>query len=245
MSARIVAVFSTKGGVGKTTTAVNLAWEAARSDRVLLWDLDPQGASTYLLQVKPKLKRGVEALVAGDTDIRDAIRPSAQPGVDVLPADETYLDLESALEAERKSTKRLAKLLAPVLDDYDTIILDCPPVSSLLAQAALRAADVLVVPLSPAQLALRSLDQVTELVADSRRPPAVRAFFSIVDRRRKAHREAVERLPEHRPDVLPIAVPSSAVVERMGVERSPVGVFAPRSAAATAYRELWQAIRTA
>ena len=91
---KVIAVYSTKGGVGKTTTAVNLAWEAAKHFRVLLWDLDPQGAATYLMQVKPKLKGGVGELVAGDRKAASVIRSTGVDGIDVLPADASYRDLD-------------------------------------------------------------------------------------------------------------------------------------------------------
>ncbi|MCH4249904.1 MAG: ParA family protein [Microbacteriaceae bacterium] len=243
MDAQIIAVFSTKGGVGKTTTAVCLAALAAREGPTLLWDLDAQGASTYLLQVKPKLKHGVAALVEGRTGVRDLIRESPVPGLDVLPADPSYRSLAGDLDAAKKSSKRLAKVLGPVRAHYRTIVLDCPPESSTVAVAALRAADTVLVPLPPAPLSLRSLDQVAELVEDSEVPPRLVGFLSMVDRRRKAHREAQTMLPATRPEVLPITVPSSVVVERMGFERAPLSEFAPKSAAAQALQELWEAVR--
>ena len=104
MAATVIAVYSTKGGVGKTTTAVNLAWQAASEGRdVLLWDLDPQAAATWLLQVKPHLRGGAEALVRGRKPANKAVRESKLDRIDVLPADESYRDLDIALDAAKKS----------------------------------------------------------------------------------------------------------------------------------------------
>ena len=102
---RVVAVYSTKGGVGKTTAAVNLAWEAARDYRVLLWDLDPQGAATFLMQVKPKVKGGVGALVAGKSKVAGAIHSTAYGNLDVLPADASYRDLDLVFDHARSRSR--------------------------------------------------------------------------------------------------------------------------------------------
>lgn len=267
---KIVAVYSVKGGVGKTTAAVNLAWQAARTPdgrlaaadrragrkgkgkskaagtgqatpRVLLWDLDPQGAATYLLSVKPKLRGGAEALVRGKRSIADGVRSTAYPGLDVLPADASYRDLEIALDDAKSSTRRLEKALGPAARDYDVVVLDCPPGASLLAENVVRAADLVVVPLVPSPLSMRSLEQVAQLVAGVRKAPPVLAFLSMVDRRKTVHREAVAGLPA-RDDVLDVAVPYASVVERMGAERAPLATFAPRVAAAGAYADLWDAV---
>lgn len=239
---RTIAVYSVKGGVGKTTTAVNLAFAAAGTGSVLLWDLDPQGGATYLMQVKPKLRGGAESLLTGRTPVRGAVRQSGWETLDVLPADTTYRELELALDGAKKSERRIELTLASLDGDYDYTVLDCPPGSSVLARNVLRAADLVVVPLVPSPLVMRSLDQVLELVDDGDRPPRVLAFLTQVDRRKKAHRELADRLADERPEVVDVCVPASVVVERMGEHRAPLGSFAAATPAGAAYAALWRRV---
>lgn len=237
-------MWSVKGGVGKTTTAVNLAYEAAASGETLLWDLDPQGGATYLLDVKPRLRDGAAALVTGRTKVAGAVRQTAWETLDVLPGDATYRSLDLVLDDARKSRARVARTLAPLRHDYRTVVLDCPPGSSLVAANVVRAADVVLVPLDPGPLALRSLEQVREVVAERSRPPRVVGFLTMVDRRRLAHRRAVAEL-SGTGDVVDVVVPAAAVVERMGELRRPLAAYAPDSPAADAYRRLWRRTRRA
>ncbi|MDX2375322.1 ParA family protein [Microbacterium sp. LRZ72] len=241
MSARVIAVYSTKGGVGKTTTAVNLAWSAAaRGQRVLLWDMDPQAAATWLLGVKQKVRGGADSLVRGEKSAAKAVRESSVADVDVLPADDSYRDLALSLDAAKKSSTQVSLVLKTLRKDYDVIILDCPPGASLVAENAVRAADVVALPLVPAPLALRSLDQVSELVADAARKTPIVGFLTQVDRRKGGHRSAVEELPGRDSRVSDIVVPATVIVERMGQQRAPLGAYAPRSEAAQAYDALWE-----
>ncbi|MBG6215128.1 MAG: ParA family protein [Cryobacterium sp.] len=240
---KVVAVFSTKGGVGKTTAAVSLAFEAAREFRVLLWDLDPQGATTFLLQVKPKIKGGVGSLVAGQSRVTAAIRSTTYDNLDVLPADASYRDLDLVFDHAKKSEQRIAKILEQIHRDYDVVILDCPPGSSLVAENAVYSADVVVVPLVPSPLSMRSLDQVMEFVAASVSKAPIIGFFSMVDRRKRSHRDTVEQLPLTRKVVTDIVVPATVQIERMGAERAPVAVYANRSPAAQAYGDLWRRVQ--
>jgi cellulose biosynthesis protein BcsQ len=239
---KIYATYNIKGGVGKTTAAVNLAHlAAADGQRTLLWDLDPQGAASFLFRVKPRVKGGGKALIRGTKALDEAIKGTDFDNLDLLPADFTYRNLDLLLdETVKKPTERLARLIRPLAAEYDALFLDCPPSISLLSENVLHAADILVVPLIPTTLSVRTLDQLTEFVAGfNGRRPRVLAFFSMVDRRKKLHREITQTLSAEQPVVSPTVIPALSLIERMAVERAPVTAFAPRSQAALAYRGLW------
>ena len=238
---KILATYNIKGGVGKTSTAVNISHLAARDGlRVLLWDLDAQGAASFLLRVRPRVKGGGAALIRGRRDLDAAIKGTDFDRLDLLPADFTYRNLDLVLDSTKKPTERLARLLRPLGDEYDLIVLDCPPSISLLSESVLHAADILLVPLIPTTLSVRTLDQLTEFIAgfDGHRPEVL-AFCSMIDRRKRLHREIAERLPAERPDVARTIIPALSLIERMSLERAPVTAFAPRSAAARLYAALW------
>ena len=123
------------------------------------------------------------------------------------------------------------------------MFLDCPPSVSLVSENVLHAADVIVVPLIPTTLSVRTLDQLTEFVGEFKgHRPEILAFFSMVDRRKKLHREITERLSAERAEVAQTSIPRCPSSRTMSVERAPVSVFAPASAAAKAYRSLWAEI---
>jgi chromosome partitioning protein len=239
------ATYNIKGGVGKTAAAVNLSYLAARDGyRVLLWDLDAQGAASFLFRIRPKVKGGGKALIRGTRPIDDAIKATDFDGLDLLPADFTYRNLDLVLDSARKPARRLGSLLAPLAAEYDVVFLDCPPGISLLSESVLHAADTLLVPLIPTTLSVRTLDQLTDFIGgfDGSRP-ALLAFFSMFDRRKRLHTEIAERLPAQRDDVAAAAIPALSVIEQMSVRRAPVTAFAPRSVAARRYSELWQEAR--
>ena len=241
---RVVATYGIKGGVGKTSAAVNIAYLAARDGaRVLLWDLDPQASATFLLRVKPRIKGGGRRLVLGQTDIDSRIKATDYDRFELLPGDLSYRHLDLALDEQKRPTRRLRRLLAPLRDDFDMIVLDCPPGITLLAESIFEAADTLLVPLIPSTLSMRTLDQLEKFLDDVDRRPDVLAFFSMVDRRKRLHREVLEAGPRRRSVVLECPVPAASDVELMGVHRAPVGDFAPRGRAALAYEALWQEIR--
>jgi cellulose biosynthesis protein BcsQ len=238
----VLATYNVKGGVGKTSAAVNLARLAAEGGaRTLLWDLDPQGASTYLFRVKAKVKGGGKALVRGRSEVDALLKGTDHDGLDLLPADFSYRHMDLALDGAKRPTARLARVLAPLDEDYDYTFLDCPPSVSLVSESVFEAADALLVPIIPATLSARTFDQIEQLLSEG--GPRVLAFFSMVDRRKRLHREIAEQLPVGRSDLAATAIPALAVIERMAVEREPVPVFAPRSPATRAYRELWAEIQ--
>ena len=237
----VLASYNIKGGVGKTSAAVNLAYLAAREGaNTLLWDLDPQGASTFLLRVKPKVKGGGRRLVHGKTDADARIKGTDYDRLDLLPADFSYRHMDLHLDDAKRPTRRLAKVLAPLVPEYDYVFLDCPPSISLVSESVFEAADALVIPLLPATLSARPLDQIEEVAGSAARPLP---FFSMVDLRKRMHRDVMERYRAERPEMLRTVVPLAADVERMGLARAPLDEFAPRGAAAGAFRELWTEIR--
>jgi chromosome partitioning protein len=242
---KVIATYNIKGGVGKTSAAVNLAYLAARGGcRVLLWDLDPQGAASYLFRIKPKVKGGGEALIKGRRSIDAAIKGTDFDGLDLLPADFTYRNLDLMLGSGKQPARRLATLLSPLKSEYDAVFLDCPPSISLLSESVLRAADLLLVPLIPTTLSVRTLDQLTEFVGQlNGHQPAILAFFSMIDRRKRLHTQIAADLPAERPDFATAAIPALSMIEQMAVHRAPVTAFAPRSVAGRQYAELWQEAR--
>src|SRR5690606_24676601 len=150
---RVLATYNIKGGVGKTSAAVNLAALAAREgDPTLLWDLDPQGASTFLFRIRPKVKGGGAKLVRGKSDVDALLRGTDVEGLDLLPADFSYRHMDLALDESAKPTRRLRKVLAPLAEHYDLAVLDCPPSISLVSESVFDAADALLVPLIPSTL---------------------------------------------------------------------------------------------
>ena len=241
---KTLATYNIKGGVGKTAAAVNLAYLAARGGRrTLLWDLDPQGAASYLLRVRPRVKGGGKALVSGKKALHQAAKPTEFDRLDLVPADLTYRNLDLVLDAAKKSTQRIARLLDPLEDDYDLVILDCPPGISLASENVLHATDVLLVPLIPTTLSVRTLEQLTEFAAELEYPPALFPFFTMVDGRKRLHREVVDRLRAERKDLATSVIPALSVVEQMAVHRAPLPVFAPRSRVTRSYESLWEEVR--
>jgi chromosome partitioning protein len=242
---KVLATYNIKGGVGKTASAVNLSYLAARDgQRVLLADLDPQAAASYLLRIRPRVKGGGKALIRGSRELDAAIKGTDFENLDLLPADFTFRNLDLMLDATKRPTQRLARLLRPLGTSYDLVFLDCPPGISLLSESVLHAADTVLVPIIPTTLSLRTLDQLTDFISDfDGHRPTVLAFFSMIDRRKRLHNEIAERLPAERKDVAVTAIPALSMIERMAVERAPVSAFAPRSAAARAYAALWAEVR--
>jgi len=233
-----IAIYSVKGGVGKTTLAANLAWVSATISRrkTLLWDLDAANGSGFLLGVDPRKKHSADKMFAEGGDPARLIRPSTYAGLDLLPADESIRSLDRQLDRLGKK-KRLAKLTAQLAKDYDRIIFDCPPVLNELSAQIMRAADLVIVPLPPSPLSARAFEVVVEEVRGSGKGhPPILPVLSMLDLRRTLHKEAREANPRWP------AIPLASAVEQCAVERKPVGAFAPRSPAARAISQLWTAI---
>lgn len=242
---KVFATYNIKGGVGKTATAVNLAYLSARQGvRTLVWDLDPQGAATFYFRVKPKVKGGSKKLVKGKRSIDLTIRGTDFEGLDLIPADFSYRHMDLDLERTKRPTKQLARLLMPLSLQYDHLFVDCPPSISLVSEGVFIAADVLLVPTIPTTLSLRTLRQLQQHLRQRAADRLqILPFFCMVDRRKKLHRQLTDS-----PGAMPLPrlkteIPYSSVVEQMGTRRAPVLTYAGTSQAATAYRNLWEEIQ--
>jgi len=242
---KILAAYNIKGGVGKTAAAVNLSYLAAQEGaRTLVWDLDPQGAATYYFRVRQKVKGGTRKLLKKNSDLAARIRGTDFPQLDLLPSDFSYRNMDLVLGEAKKPWRRLRRLLEPLAEEYDYVFLDCPPSVSLVSEAVFGAADALLVPIIPTPLSLRTLDQVFAFREENGfEEVAVLPFFSLVDRRKKLHRQILEELPAGRPELLVSRIPYASDVEQMGVQREPLPRYSPRSPAAAAYAALWREIQ--
>lgn len=242
---KVLALYNIKGGVGKTTSAVNLAYLSAREGtRTLLWDLDPQGAATYCFRIRPKIKGGRKALMGKKTDLDDLIRVTDYEGLELLPADFSYRNLDLSLSGEKKPGRHFRKLLEPVAEDYDHVFIDCPPGITLTSENVFHAADWLLIPLIPTSLSLRTYEQINAFLEREQVSRLQKlAFFTMADRRKKLHRQIIETLGASEPNLLATVVPYASDAERITVEQAPLAEFAPRSPSALAYEALWQEVR--
>jgi cellulose biosynthesis protein BcsQ len=242
---RVAAVHNFKGGVGKTTAAVNLAYEAAHGgERVLVWDLDPQGAASYCLRVRPKLQGGGKRLLRDTAQLRASIKGSDYERLDLLPADFSLRRLDGWLDGRSRPEKLLRAVADELRADYDWMFVDCAPTLSALNESVFEIADVLLVPTLPSVLSLRSVARLLAHLKPQRRAGLVALpFLSMVDRRKALHRDVCAWVRGHPLGFLETEVPLAASIERTSVERRPTGALAPQSEPARVWGALLAEVR--
>jgi cellulose biosynthesis protein BcsQ len=234
----VIAIYSMKGGVGKTTLAANLGWLSAivSCRRTLLWDLDAAGGAGFLLGVAPPSGRHAAGLFAKDAEPANLIRKTRYDRLHLLPADESLRDLDT-LFARIGKKRRLARLTQALAKGYERIILDCPPVLNEVSAQVVRAASLMVVPLPPSPLSARAFALVrAEITRHAGATVPMLPVLSMLDRRRTLHARALAEHPDW-----PV-VPLASAIEQCAVRQEPVGAFAPATPAARGLGQLWTAI---
>ncbi len=234
----VIAFYNSKGGVGKTVLSVNLAWQAAQNGhRVLLWEIDSQGDSSWLVRCDgPNQSCAATEFLISSRNVKRQIQSSRFDRLHILSADTNIRNTENFLVAFSRQ-QRFSRLLSELEEDYDLIIFDCPPGFTEANQKILLNAHIVVAPLVPSPLAFRSLQKIQDFMTRKRGAHSpILPVFNMVDRRRRFHQAALQNHPEW-----PVVYMSSEI-DRMTELRSPVGQFAPQSSSARIFGQLWGGI---
>jgi chromosome partitioning protein len=244
--AATIACANQKGGVGKTTTVVNLGAYLALSGRtVLLVDFDPQGNATSGLGVdKGAVRRSVYDVLAGTAAVTDLVRPTRIGGLSLLPASIALAGAEVELAPLEEREHRLAAALAPIVEAYDDILIDCPPSLGLLTVNALAAADAVLIPLQCEYFALEGLSQLIStinLVRDNLNPRLAIAgvVLTMFDARTNLSAEVRDEARRHLDGtVFDAVIPRSVRLSEAPSYGLPIALYSGESRGAIAYREL-------
>jgi chromosome partitioning protein len=246
-----IACANQKGGVGKTTTVVNLAaYLALGGDRVLVVDLDPQGNATSGFGIeRASLETTLYDVILGDTPVRDVIRPTGVADCSIVPASVSLAGADVELAAVEQRERRLARALRGVTEDYDYVLIDCPPSLGLLTVNALTAADSVLIPTQCEYYALEGLSQLIatlNLVRDSLNPALEikGVVLTMYDARTNLSADVAAEVRGHLGDaVFETIVPRSIRLSEAPSFGLPIALYRADSRGALAYAELARELR--
>jgi len=244
--AHIYAFANQKGGVGKTTTAVNLgAYLAANGKRVLLIDLDPQANATSSLGIdKSRIEKSIYDTLIGDTPLADVVQLTKRVHLDLAPSTTAMSGAEVELVAMPDREKRLKRAVEGVSANYDYISIDCPPSLGLLTLNALVAAHGVIVPVQCEYLAMEGLTRLLQTIGIVRKSLNPRLtvrglLMTMFDGRARLSQQVVDEVRRHFPDrVFDTVVPRSIRLGEAPSYGEPILSYAPSSSGAQAYAQL-------
>lgn len=239
-----IALYNLKGGVGKTAATINLAYLSAKQGyKTLIWDLDPQGSSSFYLGATASVKNEAKKILTGEMDLANAIQSSANENLDIIPADLSARHADILLNDMKQSKKKISSILATIKKDYDIVFLDCPPGISVLHDAVFAGVDWILMPNIPTTLSIRSFESVLNYFKENDLDSSkIKCFFSMVDHRKNLHHEVINEFYKDKL-FFKSYIPYLSDVEKMGVHESPLETFAASSYAAQCYKDLWKEIK--
>ena len=248
---RLIACTNQKGGVGKTTTVVNLAsYLALAGDRVLVIDLDPQGNATSGLGINRSEGSSVYDAVVDDVELTELVRETGIPGLSLVPSSIALAGAEIELTPLEQRERRLARLLVPIRDQYEWVLPDCPPSLGLLTVNALTAADGTLIPIQCEYYALEGLAQLLATIALVREHlnPDLEidgAVLTMFDGRTNLAGEVAAEVRAHLPGhVFATVIPRNVKLSEAPSHGLPIHLYAPESRGAAAYRALAEELRS-
>lgn len=242
----VIAIANQKGGVGKTTTAINLSAALARSGKkVLLIDLDPQANSSLTFLAHDAIESSIyELLTDAQTDFKQVVRPTSIPKLDILPSRISLAKFESKLIGEFDAPFRLKDKMDGLVKSYDYIVIDTPPTLGLITVNALVASDYLIVPIQPSYFALEGTDDLLDTVEKVRARPnpnleVLGVLITLLDKRTTLAKDIHEQIKQVFGDkVFKTVISKSVRLEESPAYRESIFTFAPNSTGAVEYTNL-------
>ncbi len=242
---KIIGIYNIKGGVGKTSTAVNFSFLSANEGvKTMLWDLDPQGSSTFYFNIKQGVDTSTRKILSGKAELIDLVRETEYKNLYLIPSDFSFRNMDVILDDVKKSKKRLSEILKSLKGEFKRIFLDCPPGISLLSENVFQAADIILLPTVPTPLSLRTYQLTINFFQENQMDlKQIIPFFSMVEQRKKIHRDILGNLNKSISGICKNYIPYLSDIEKMGITRTPVPLSRPGSKAAESYYALWEEIK--